>query len=377
MKLATPKGVCRVLGVGVLAVGYLPTFLGVFRCEVSDVSRKSSAVVCGGSQNILERGLQVSGIADGSFLMALPSSTDGFLSEMLNIRCGELGTDNDGRVAEKVRTVAEDVSVPKVIRHGKFANSKVVKGTVKFSFYVDAGRAGIPARVVDSIIANLSGSVNFRRSIKRGNKFEVMFDQKRRLVYCGMEIGRGNKDRVSVYGIEENGKMVYYRDNGIKVNQSASKSFGRPLPGQMVVSSPYGMRVHPVRGIRCYHSGVDLKASYGTPVYAIMDGVVVRASSYSGYGNCVEITHSSGYKSLYGHLSRYAVRYGSRVKKGQVIGYSGSTGVSTGPHLHLELARYNRVINPFSVKLLPNEDGRIKNMRAFENYKIQIKNATK
>jgi murein DD-endopeptidase MepM/ murein hydrolase activator NlpD len=117
---------------------------------------------------------------------------------------------------------------------------------------------------------------------------------------------------------------------------------------------------------------VDLIAAHGTPVYAVFDGVVTRASRYYGYGNCVDIQHASSYSSRYGHLSRCSVRCGARVRKGQLIGYSGSTGTSTGPHLHLELAKNNRVINPLSVKMIPEESGTVPHMGNFNILKKQI-----
>ncbi|MGL4948321.1 MAG: M23 family metallopeptidase [Mycoplasma sp.] len=97
---------------------------------------------------------------------------------------------------------------------------------------------------------------------------------------------------------------------------------------------------------------MDLRAPYGSPVFAIYDGVVTHASYHCGYGHCIEIKHASGYSSRYAHLSKYAVRVGSRVKKGQKIGMVGSSGVSTGAHLHLEFAKNNSVLNPFSVKMM-------------------------
>lgn len=268
-------------------------------------------------------------------------------------------------------------NVAKVVSSGKFANSTVVKGVVTSNFYVDAMRLGIPAKVVDSMIKNLSSKVNFRRSLKKGNEFEVMFDKQKRLVYCSISAGKNNKLKASVYGMNEKGKIVYYREDGTKVAQPTNQYFGRPLATPMIVSSPYGMRVHPVTHTKRYHTGVDLRAHYGSPVYAIFDGVIVRASRYAGYGNCIEIAHASGYKSLYGHLSRCSVRCGARVKKGQLIGYSGSTGVSTGPHLHLELARYNKLLNPMSVKMMPNDGGKIKDLRVFNSYKGQIQSVVK
>ena len=121
-----------------------------------------------------------------------------------------------------------------------------------------------------------------------------------------------------------------------------------------------------------FHSGVDLYAANGTPVLAMSDGIVTRASFFAGYGRCVDIKHISGYTSRYAHLSKINVKIGDRVTKGFVVGNVGSSGRSTGHHLHVELARYNKVINPFSVKMIPEEVGRVKNKNAFNNTKKYV-----
>jgi murein DD-endopeptidase MepM/ murein hydrolase activator NlpD len=117
------------------------------------------------------------------------------------------------------------------------------------------------------------------------------------------------------------------------------------------------MRRHPITHRYTMHNGVDLRAMHGAPVLAIMDGRVVRASYYAGYGLCVDVQHISGYRSRYAHLSKTLVQCGNYVRKGQQIGRIGSTGISTGAHLHLELARNGRVMNPLNVKMIPLESG--------------------
>jgi murein DD-endopeptidase MepM/ murein hydrolase activator NlpD len=179
--------------------------------------------------------------------------------------------------------------------------------------------------------------------------------------------------QVAVYRFTHGSHSAYYFDNGSKVAAaSSSNSFVQPLKGKLQVSSPFGGREHPIRGGYQRHTGVDLKASYNTPVYAIFDGVVVRASPYYGYGNCIDIRHPSGYSSRYAHLSRYAVRNGLKVKKGQLIGYTGSTGVSTGSHLHLELARNNTLLNPLNTKMIPGEAATVPNVGSFNLLKRRI-----
>ncbi len=119
---------------------------------------------------------------------------------------------------------------------------------------------------------------------------------------------------------------------------------GPPVFGR--ITSGYGYRFHPLLHRIEFHYGVDIKARYGTPVRATADGVVLFAGRWGTYGKVVIIRHSFGYRTLYAHLSRIVVRKGQRVKVGQVIGFVGNTGRSTGPHLHYEIVKGFRHVNP-------------------------------
>jgi len=122
-----------------------------------------------------------------------------------------------------------------------------------------------------------------------------------------------------------------------------------PVSGR--VTSGFGERFHPILGYRRMHAGLDLGAAYGSPVHAAADGRVVSAGWHGGYGQMVEIAHAGGIATMYGHMSRIAAVSGSYVRQGEVIGYVGSTGLSTGPHLHYEVLKDGRPVNPASVKL--------------------------
>ena len=126
-------------------------------------------------------------------------------------------------------------------------------------------------------------------------------------------------------------------------------TFGMPVPGR--ISSGFGARVHPLLGYMRMHKGLDIAAPHGTPIRAAVDGVVTFAGRNAGYGNFVKLVHGGGLASGYGHMSRIAVRPGTRVARGQVIGYVGSTGLSTGPHLHWEVWRNGVAINPRSIPM--------------------------
>ena len=122
------------------------------------------------------------------------------------------------------------------------------------------------------------------------------------------------------------------------------------MPGRQ--TSSYGMRRHPILGYSRMHRGIDFKATYGTPIYAVTDGTVEYAGRHGGHGNFVRLMHGGGLQTGYAHMSRIAVSRGQRVRRGQVIGYVGSTGLSTGPHLHYEMYRNGATVNPSSVRFV-------------------------
>ncbi|HEX3047653.1 MAG TPA: peptidoglycan DD-metalloendopeptidase family protein, partial [Bacillota bacterium] len=114
------------------------------------------------------------------------------------------------------------------------------------------------------------------------------------------------------------------------------------------ISSLFGYRIHPITGRRLFHEGLDIAADYGNGVYAYTDGRVVQAGWNGGYGNSILIDHGNGLRTRYGHLSRISVRVGQRVGTGQRIGSVGSTGSSTGPHLHFEVIKWGQTKNPLN-----------------------------
>ncbi|MCK0470212.1 M23 family metallopeptidase [Halalkalibacter sp. APA_J-10(15)] len=113
------------------------------------------------------------------------------------------------------------------------------------------------------------------------------------------------------------------------------------------ITSHYGLREDPFRRTSAFHSGIDLGGPTGTPIYAGADGSVTLAQYYGGYGNTIIIEHSSTYETLYAHLSEMKVETGQEVKKGEIIGSLGSTGRSTGPHLHYEIWKYGEPVDPY------------------------------
>lgn len=153
-----------------------------------------------------------------------------------------------------------------------------------------------------------------------------------------------------VYKFQDKGRSEYIDSNGVTLNSmvKSRSMLAKPLHN-MKITSGYGIRVHPVHGKWKRHTGIDLKAPVGAPIYAAADGKVLKACYYAGYGKYVRIKHVGAVDTAYGHLSRMAVRPGQRVRQGQIIGYVGVTGVTTGPHLHYEVMKNGKFINPLSV----------------------------
>ncbi len=261
------------------------------------------------------------------------------------------------------------------IKSGPYKGGKLIKGTIHSNFYVDARKLSIPVSVIDKVIKSLSSKIDFRRALKKGDQFEIAFSEKKELIYSKIKTKR---KQAAVYKF---GKEGYFLEDGTKVGSTKfDGSFAPPVKGKYRISSPFGVRIHPVTKRRKKHSGVDLAVRHGTPIYAIYDGTVTRASWYSGYGKCVCLQHTNGYTSLYGHLSRFVVHSGAKVRKGQLIAYSGATGMATGPHLHLELARNNVKMNPLRVKMVAGKPKRVSNKFKFgsvKNYFANLSNSIK
>lgn len=249
------------------------------------------------------------------------------------------------------------ISDIKIVDISGYPDSRLVSGKIKTNFYADARGSGVPAAVVDSVIKNMSKKINFRRSLKIGDSFNILYSKKNELLYARIKTKR--KD-VEIYKAQDGKNSVYcFADGEVTKNTivtQKAEAFGQPLRGRLIISDRFGIRRHPITKVIKHHNGVDLRAAHGQPVYAIYDGVVTRASFYYGYGKCIDLEHPRHYSSRYAHLSSILVRNGQFIKKGQLIGYVGSTGHSTGPHLHLELARYNRVMNPMTVKMMQREE---------------------
>ncbi len=225
------------------------------------------------------------------------------------------------------------------------------------SFYLAGNRAGIPAGILADVYDLLAFEMDFERDVRAGQKFSVVYEEN---YQNGTKVDNGRVLAVSFQALRGPVKMYrfrrgdgttgYYDEDG----NGAIKSLKRtPINNARVTSSFNLRRKHPVLGYTRAHKGVDFRASTGTPIPAAGAGRVVARSYNKGHGNYVKIRHNGSYETLYAHMSRFAkgVVVGTNVRQGQTIGYVGSTGMSTGPHLHYEIIKNGKHVNPMTVKL--------------------------
>ncbi|WBH15149.1 M23 family metallopeptidase [Sphingomonas radiodurans] len=228
-----------------------------------------------------------------------------------------------------------------------------IQGLAGSSLYRSARAAGAPAKLVEAYIKAIAARTSIG-AIGADDKFDIIADHARaatgevqvgQLQYAALDQGSKKLRLVRWEDGDGNGGQ-FWDANG----QSKRQGFmGMPVSGR--ISSTFGMRRHPLLGFLRMHKGLDLAAPHGTPIYAPIEGRVAMAGRNRGYGNFVKLDHGGGIASGYGHMSRFAVSAGQRVSRGQIIGYVGSTGLSTGPHLHWEVWKNGTNVNPRSISL--------------------------
>ena len=230
-------------------------------------------------------------------------------------------------------------------------------GTIDSNLYDTALAAGMPNQVLMEMVHIFSFDVDFQREIQRGDRFEVLYEavfnkagefvENGPILYAALEVG---EREVELFRFEsEEGPADYLDAKGASVRKALMRT---PINGARL-SSGYGMRRHPILGYNKKHLGVDFAAPTGTPIYAGGDGTITMLGWHGNFGKYIRIRHNSTYSTGYAHLNGYAkgMKRGKRVRQGQVIAYVGSTGMSTGPHLHYEVMRGNKRINPMTLKL--------------------------
>ncbi|HSJ77665.1 MAG TPA: peptidoglycan DD-metalloendopeptidase family protein, partial [Erythrobacter sp.] len=224
-----------------------------------------------------------------------------------------------------------------------------VRGVVGSSLYRSMRQAGVPASAVQEYLKALDAQIDMEREVRPGDEFDIIIAYRRaatgerqagQLMYAGVD--RAGRPRTQLMRWGSDGR--FYEASGVGEQR---RGLLAPVPGP--VSSNYGMRRHPILGYNRMHAGLDFKARHGTPIVAVSDGRVSAAGRAGGCGIAVRVEHGGGLSTRYCHMSRMAVSAGQQVRRGQVIGYVGSTGLSTGAHLHYEMYRGGRAINPASV----------------------------
>ena len=245
------------------------------------------------------------------------------------------------------------------------------------SLYRSAVNEKIPANIIIEFARIYGFQVDFQRDIKKKDSFQIMYevfiDDKNKVIETGQILFSNLKlsgENNSLYYFDKEGSEGHYDKNGKSVKKALMKT---PINGARL-SSPFGMRKHPIDGYNKMHRGTDFAAPMGTPIMASGDGVVKKAGWCGGGGNCVVIKHNSTYKTVYAHMSKFAkgIRSGVRVKQAQIIGYVGSTGKSTGPHLHYEVIVNGKKINSQTLKLPSGKVLKNDERKLFETKKIKL-----
>ncbi len=245
------------------------------------------------------------------------------------------------------------------------------------SLYKSAIDQNIPANIIVSFASMYGFQVDFQRDIRKQDKFQIMYElflnDKNEIIETGeilfANLKLSGQDN-NLYYFDLDGSEGHYDNNGKSVKKALMKT---PINGARL-SSPFGMRKHPIDGFNKMHRGTDFAAPMGTPIMASGDRIIKKAGWCGGGGNCVKIKHNSTYQTVYAHMSKFArgIKVGVRVKQGQTIGFVGSTGKSTGPHLHYEVIVNGKKVNSQKLKLPSGKILKGNERKLFETSKIKL-----
>ena len=254
----------------------------------------------------------------------------------------------------------------------------LAKGVIKNSLYNSAQKQGVDPEIIIEFARIFGFEIDFQRDIREKDEFQILYErfedddgevQKNgEIIFAYMN---NNGKEISLYRFKDQKNNIgYYSKDGKSIEKALMKT---PINGARL-SSSFGLRKHPILGYNKLHQGTDFAAPKGTPVMASGSGTIEMASWNGAYGKYVRIRHNSTYKTAYAHLSRFGkkIRRGAKVQQGQIIGYVGSTGRSTGPHLHYEVLVQNKRVNSQRLKLPSGKKLAGKEMQIFENTKAQI-----
>ena len=284
---------------------------------------------------------------------------------------------NDVKKVELTRNIGTNEFTFKEILTNLRKKLVFKEGIIKQSLYKSAIDLNIKPNVIVEFARVYGFQVDFQRDIRRNDTYQIIYEifeddnnkikDTGNILFADLNLsGQSN----TLYFFDVKGQEGHYDINGKSIKKALMKT---PINGARL-SSSFGLRKHPIDGFTKMHKGTDFAAPLGTPIMASGDGVVVKAGWCGGGGNCIKIRHNSSYSTVYAHLSKFAVatKKGKRVKQGQIIGYVGSTGKSTGPHLHYEVIFNGKRVNSQTLKLPSGKILKDKNREIFEVKKIKI-----
>ena len=253
----------------------------------------------------------------------------------------------------------------------------VVKNVINNNLYNSAVNSGVEPNIIVEFARIFGFEVDFQRDIRKGDWFEILYEKFEdennkvrdtgKIIYASMYV---NGEELNLYNFKFKNEEEYYDIKGKSITKSLMKT---PINGARL-SSAFGMRKHPILGYNKMHRGTDFAAPSGTPIMASGSGTVTRARWCGGGGNCVKIKHNSTYETIYAHMKNFAkgIKEGKKVKQGQIIGYVGSTGLSTGPHLHYEVIVNGKKVNSQKLKLPSGKILKGEERKQFELDRIKI-----
>lgn len=276
----------------------------------------------------------------------------------------------EGNYTETGKAIASTPREPKHVR---------MAGKISKNFFASAKAKGVPRTVIAEMMRVHSFDVDFQREVRSGDRFDVFFGEplagprrkgRKVVLYSELTLKRATSKGYYRFTTPDDGITGYYDREGRSVSGMLMRT---PVSGARV-SSRFGMRKHPILGYSRMHTGIDFAAPRGTPIKAAGDGIIERAGRAGAYGKYIRIKHGKGYKTAYAHMHRFAkgMKPGKRVRQGQVIGYVGTTGRSTGPHLHYEVHRNGKKVNPSKVHVAKGRVLKGKILAEFKKQRNQI-----
>ena len=271
----------------------------------------------------------------------------------------------------------ENELISKKIITKLYKRKTLAENTIKDNLYSAAINSKVNAETIIEFARIFGFEIDFQRDIRKNDYFSIVYDKyfdengefvkSGSIHYAHMSV---NGKKITLYKFGDDKNYGYFDINGKSVEKALMKT---PINGARL-SSPFGLRKHPILGFNKMHKGTDFAAKSGTPIMASGSGTIVSAKWCGGGGNCIKIKHNSTYETIYAHMKNFAVgiREGIRIKQGQIIGYVGSTGKSTGPHLHYEVVKNGKKINSQKLKLPSGKTLKGKERKLFEVEKIKL-----